>query len=621
MKPTKKKIIERVFILSVAVIVLTMLVFFLKDIIFPFVRMQINNDKDGAQALLVEKGWLGFIAVSLIEALQMVVIFIPAEFIQLTSGMSYPWWQAIILCDIGVILGSSIIYLLVNIFKFDGDILNKGSKIKSFEKKSRVNNTIIFMFILFIMPIIPFGAICYYASNKKIPYWKYVLTCAIAVIPSICTSIFMGYFVKLFLSKEIPIIYLILAIIGAAAILFALLVFVLKKFFFKQDKGTPDSVYYSMSLGLGFKLLKLRYKVKVIGKEKLANIDGPYLMLANHHSFLDPFAVSQIDKKQRFAYVYNRYFLRLPVFGRMLTNAGLIPKRMFTPDFECASKIIRMLKAGYSVPIFPEARLSTDGGPSEIEESTSKLVKLVKVPAVLIQVRKSYFLKPKWRPARYGGKIEVEIMDVIQPEQAKEMSLDEIQKKIVNSLSFNAFDSKDISFKKKNLAKGLENALYMCPHCGTLYSNISDKNTLTCSHCGKSYHVKPNYQFEEEDISNIHDYYGKIKEIELKDIESKVFDIEVDTLIFEKDMRKTRKEKGVFHLDKDHITYKSSTNDTFFEYETTKLQGIAYSANEEFEMWHNGELYYFYPSKDDRRICTRIALIHELLRDKAYGKH
>ena len=621
MKASKKKIIERVFILCVAVIVLTMLVFFLKDIIFPFIKMQIHDDKEGAKALLAEKGWMGFAAVSLIEALQMVVIFVPAEFIQLTSGMSYPWWQAIILCDIGVILGSSIIYLLVNLFKFDGDILNKGSKIKNFEKKSKVNNTIIFMYILFIMPIIPFGAICYYASNKKIPYWKYVLTCATAVIPSICTSIFMGFFVKLFLSRDIPLIYLILAIIGAAAILFGLLVFVLKKFFFKQDKGTPDSVYYSISLGLGFKLLRLRYKVKVIGKEKLENVEGPYLMLANHHSFLDPYAVSQIDKNQRYAYVYNKYYLRLPVFGKMLTNAGLIPKMMFTPDLECASKILRSLKAGYSVPIFPEARLSTDGGPSEVEESTSKLVKLAKTPVLLIQVRKSYFLKPKWRPARYGGKIEVEIMDVLTPEQVKEMSLDEIQSKIVNALSFNAFDSKDVSYKKKNLAIGLENALYMCPHCGTLYSNVSDKNTLTCTHCGKSYHIKPNYQFEEEDILNIHDYYGKIKEIELKDIDSKVFDIEVDTVIFSKDMRKKRLDKGIFHLDKDHIIYRSTESDFSFEYETTSLQGIAYSANEEFEMWHKGELYYFYPSKDDRKICTRIALIHELLREKAYGKH
>ena len=48
----------------------------------------------------MERGFIGFLTVTLIEALQMVVIFIPAEFIQLTSGMSYPWWLAMILCDI-----------------------------------------------------------------------------------------------------------------------------------------------------------------------------------------------------------------------------------------------------------------------------------------------------------------------------------------------------------------------------------------------------------------------------------------------------------------------------------------------------------------------------------------
>ena len=36
-------------------------------------------------------------------------------------------------------------------------------------------------------------------------------------------------------------------------------------------------------------------------------------------------------------------------------------------------------------------------------------------------------------------------------------------------------------------------------------------------------------------------------------------------------------------------------------------------------MYYNDELYYFYP-KGDRRICTRIALIYELLRGKLNGK-
>ena len=123
-KPRKKLshiVIERVTILVLALIVLGLLVFFLNSVFFPFIKLEINQDFDGAKALLTDKGFLGYATVSLIEALQMVVIFIPAEFIQLSSGMSYPWWLAIILCDIGVILCSSIIYLLVNLFNFSGN--------------------------------------------------------------------------------------------------------------------------------------------------------------------------------------------------------------------------------------------------------------------------------------------------------------------------------------------------------------------------------------------------------------------------------------------------------------------------------------------------------------------
>ena len=59
------------------------------------------------------------ITLFIVEALQMVVVFLPAEFIQLAAGISYPPLIAILLCDLGVFLGASIIYLLVNVLNYD----------------------------------------------------------------------------------------------------------------------------------------------------------------------------------------------------------------------------------------------------------------------------------------------------------------------------------------------------------------------------------------------------------------------------------------------------------------------------------------------------------------------
>ena len=616
MKRNKKKTIERLIILGVAVVVITLLVIFLKDIFFPFIKLEVNKDFDGAKELLRSKGWLGYTTVTLVEALQMIVIFIPAEFIQLSSGMSYPWWLAIILCDLGVIIGSSIIYLLVNLFKFDGDVLNKGSAIKKYERMNKSGSLIILMYILFIMPIVPFGAICYFASSKKIKYHKYILTCATAVLPSICTSILMGAAIKETIANSLPVWALVLVIIGAAALLFVLLAFVLHKFFFKKNNNTPDSVFYSWTIGLAYKLLRLKNRFKVIGKEKMENLQEPYFMIINHHSVIDPFALHAIDPYNRYAFVFNRFYSRIPFFGKRFLRAGMIPKRMFTSDIECAQKIMKTVKDGYPVVIFPEARLSTDGGPSYIDDSISRLLTYVKIPVVLIQIRKAYFNKPKWRKRAYRGEVEIEVMDVISQDKITNMSSDELQARIVSTLSFNEFELPNVKCHHHHLAVGMENALYLCPHCRSLYSNVSKGNVLTCSKCGKSYHVKNNYQFEEEDFKNLYEYYQKIKEIELEDIDNVNFDVDVDVVIYDKDMKKSRTDKGVFHFDSNELYFKSCLRDFSFSYETKKLEGIAYSVDEEFELYYGDELYYFYPPKGERKVCTRVALVQELLRKR-----
>ena len=614
-KTKKRKIIERVVILVIALAVIGLLVFFLSGTFFPFIKMEINQDFDGAKELLMSKGFIGYATVSVIEALQMVVIFIPAEFIQLTSGMAYPWWVAIILCDIGVMLGATIIYLLVNIFKFDGDIFNRSSKIEKYAKLSRNRSTIILMYVLFIMPIIPFGAICYYGSNKKVPYYKYLITCGTGVIPSICTSILMGSAIKQFIANSLPIWLLILIIIGLAAILFALLAFVLHRFFFKQNEYTPFSWFYGFMGNVMAKYAMFKTKFTFINRKEIKKLEGPYLLLTNHHSWLDFIAIYNLDRDQRYSIVINNYYFRMPVIGKWLTKAGCIRKKMFTNDARCVMDIIKAKNDGYPILMFPEARLSTDGGPSKMNPAIAHLAKRLDIPVVLVQLRGGYFVKPKWRKKMLRGRYEVEVKNIISKEQLQAMEKEELLSTIEDALYFNEFDKVNSIYKSKHKAEGLEHILYRCPHCGKLYVNTSNRNTLTCSNCGTTYEIDNSYQFKEGKYKNIYEYYQAIKEIELKETDSLNLDVEVDTKIFTDNVKKPRLDKGVFHIDNKLVRY-SNESGTVFEYTIEQLEAIAYSVNEEFEMYYKNELYYFYPSKDDRSICTRIALLFELLKER-----
>ena len=78
-------------------------------------------------------------------------------------------------------------------------------------------------------------------------------------------------------------------------------------------------------------------------------------------------------------------------------------------------------------------------------------------------------------------------------------------------------------------------------------------------------------------------------------------------------IEKQRKENGECFLDRRSFRYRSG--DKVFEIPTDQLPALAFSCGEEFELYWEGELHYFYPVKD-RSQCARWALFVDLLAEK-----
>ena len=236
----------RLAIIAVLAVIILLFVFFLKDIMIPLIRLEARHDLSGVKELLADKGLFGALSVILVEALQMVVVFIPAEFIQISTGLSYPLWAAILLCDLGVCLGATIIFSLVRWFKVRNAAFEKRrGAIERLSKTMRERNTVLLLYLLFFMPFIPFGAICYYGSSTKLPYRKYIFTIATGVIPSILVSNGMGAAGAAFLLNDLPLWLLILILLVLAGALIALVLAFLKRFIFREGDGTPDSMMYA----------------------------------------------------------------------------------------------------------------------------------------------------------------------------------------------------------------------------------------------------------------------------------------------------------------------------------------------------------------------------------------
>ena len=109
-----KKVLQKLFIALLAIFCLTLVFFFFKDIMFDLIKYEKENNEAAINALLKDRGIMGMANIVAIQALQMLVVFIPAEFIQVAAGISFPWYISILILDLGVFIGASLIYILVN---------------------------------------------------------------------------------------------------------------------------------------------------------------------------------------------------------------------------------------------------------------------------------------------------------------------------------------------------------------------------------------------------------------------------------------------------------------------------------------------------------------------------
>ena len=379
-------------------------------------------------------------------------------------------------------------------------------------------------------------------------------------------------------------------------------------FSFKESDGTPDSPVYAL-IFLLVRLWHGRRPRPVIDDELLRGIDAPYIMLANHQSFFDFYYIYQMAHPRNPTFLVNEYYCTRPVLKTMAKKAGILPKKLFTAEVGPAVRILRMIRRGYPVVIFPEGRLSPDGITNPVAESSGAFYKRLGVDLVLVKIRGAYFSFPKWRRKRFRSEIRLCVAEVIRKEELRTMSPGELDRRIAGVLYTDESSAPLCAYPQKNKAVGLENILYRCPDCGALYTIISRGNDLQCTACGSTHSLGDDYRFQNEPYT-IGDWYGRIRETERRLADDFRLEANVETIIYGANGGPKRKERGVCTLDPEGFSYRSDS--TAFLLSTERLPALAFSSGAEFELYHENELYYFYPTQQ-RQQCTRWALMVDLL--------
>lgn len=272
----------------------------------------------------------------------------------------------------------------------------------------------------------------------------------------------------------------------------------------------------------------------------MKGLKGPYIILSNHMCFLDFELLSLGTYPQRMNNVVNidGFYHR----AWLLEWIGAIATRKFTNDMFLIKTIFKVLERKDVLCMYPEARYSPCGVTSFIPDTVGALVKKCNVPVVSVVHRGNHLHSPFWN-FRKTRKVpfHTTITKILTPEDLSNMTVEEINQKIKDSLSYDDYKyqkENNIQIKESYRAEGLHRILYKCPHCNCEHSMDSAGTKLFCKNCNTEWNLNTDGTLiainNETIFSHIPDWFNWEKEQVKIEIENGqyFYEDEVDVFSF-----------------------------------------------------------------------------------------
>jgi 1-acyl-sn-glycerol-3-phosphate acyltransferase len=144
----------------------------------------------------------------------------------------------------------------------------------------------------------------------------------------------------------------------------------------------PDSLIKFLANKILYGYIKKYANIKVKGWENLNGIQKPMLFICNHLSNSDALVLNTTFKEQDLAFVAG-----VKLTGNVLTNLGMhitktINIKPNAADKDAISNVVKHLKAGNNVMIFPEGTRSRTGGMTEAKKGIVLIQRLSKATVI-----------------------------------------------------------------------------------------------------------------------------------------------------------------------------------------------------------------------------------------------
>lgn len=248
-----------------------------------------------------------------------------------------------------------------------------------------------------------------------------------------------------------------------------------------------DIVYYLLKPPVRWYLRKL-FNIHV-ESNPLQKVEEPYLLLGHHVTAHDPI-ISNAYSNRLIRFIAGDANQDSALKRVLLGMLESIPFTKNRSDAKAIRELVRHIKAGHPVGLYPEGGRSWDGTTDVLIPSTAKLIKLLKVPVYATFFQGGYLSRPRWASNSRKGQLSLRIELLFNRETVQQKSDQELYHLMIERLNYNEYKWQQehrIPFRGRSLAEYIERLLYICPQCNAVNTLKSHGDEFHCTTCKAEY--------------------------------------------------------------------------------------------------------------------------------------
>ena len=150
---------------------------------------------------------------------------------------------------------------------------------------------------------------------------------------------------------------------------------------------------YNIFYNLAKLLARVFFRMRVVHPERMVE-SGPLILAVNHTSFFDP-PLAGICSRRGVYYLARKTILKWPFFGPLFPAMNVIPVERDGNDMSALREVIKKIKEGNGVVLFPEGTRSKDGNIQPARAGIGFVIAKTGAPVLPMRIFGAYDAFPK----------------------------------------------------------------------------------------------------------------------------------------------------------------------------------------------------------------------------------